>query len=259
MSGPAYDREVIDIHAHVLPGLDDGPETMDEAVDVLRSISSDGVRIVCATPHVREDYPTSVEQMLHGLARVHEAAVEAELAIDVRPGGEIALDQLSGLSLDDRAAFGLGGNPRLLLLEFPYYGWPLSLPLQCEQLLADGVVPVIAHPERSEDVQEAPDLLEAVVELGAVVQLTAASVDGRLGRRAAACARTLLELGLAHVIASDAHAPWLRGAGMAKAVAAVGQPELGRWLVEDVPAALLAGDPLPPRPAVSHRRAWWRR
>jgi protein-tyrosine phosphatase len=250
---------VIDIHAHVLPGLDDGPETMDEAIEVLRSMTDDGVRVVCATPHVREDYPTSVEQMRDGLARVREAALEAELPIDVRPGGEVALDELSGLTADDRAAFGLGGNPRVLLLEFPYYGWPLSLPMQCEQLLAEEVVPVIAHPERSEDVQEAPGRLGALVELGAVVQVTAASVDGRLGRRSAACARTLIELGLAHVIASDAHAPWLRGAGMSKAVAAAGSPELGRWLVEDVPTALLAGDPLPPRPPMTRRRAWWRR
>jgi protein-tyrosine phosphatase len=90
------------------------------------------------------------------------------------------------------------------------------------------------------------------------MQLTAASVDGRLGRRPAECAQRLLDLGFAHVIASDAHAPFMREAGMSAARAAVGGGALGRWLTEDVPAALLAGQALPERPPKAQRQSWWR-
>jgi protein-tyrosine phosphatase len=216
-------------------------------------MADDGVRAVAVTPHVREDWPTTPAQMEQGLAAVRGAVAAAGVPIDVLPGGEIALEELRRLDDDALTRFGLGGNPRLLLLEFPYYGWPLGLARTLSDLRSRGIVAVIAHPERSPDVAAAPDALGELVEAGGVVQLTAASVDGRLGRRMAQCSRTLLELVLAHLFASDAHAPWLRGAGMSAARDAVGGP-LGVWLTEDVPAALLAGTPLPPRPALAGRR-----
>jgi protein-tyrosine phosphatase len=247
---------VIDLHSHLLPGLDDGARMLAESVAIAQAMEADGIRVVAATPHVRDDYPTSPDDMEQALAAVRRAASDAGLAIDIRGGGEIALDRLPQLTADERSRFGLGGNPGLLLVEFPYYGWPLALEPYCAALLRDGVVPVIAHPERNSEVQEAPGRLEEVVRLGGVVQLTAASIDGRLGRRAADCAWELLRRGLAQVIASDAHAPWLREAGMTAAVAAVGDPGLGRWLVEDAPAALLAGEAPSARPALPPRR--WR-
>lgn len=238
---------MIDLHSHVLPGLDDGACDLEEALQMARSFSEGGVKIVAATPHVRDDYPTSPEQMEAVLRRLRAAIEEAGIELDVRGGGEIAIDRLATLDAEARARFGLCGNPTLLLLEFPYYGWPLGLARECARLRRDGIVPVIAHPERSAEVQENPNQIEALVDAGAVVQLTAASVDGRLGRAPAACARRLLELELAHLIASDAHAPGVRESGLTAAVTVVGAA-LGQWLTQDVPAALLAGDELPPRP-----------
>ena len=249
---------MIDLHSHLLPGLDDGARDLDEAVAIARSMADDGVRVVAATPHVRDDYPTSAEAMAAALVSVREAVEAAAIPLEVRGGGEIALDALSGLSADERAHFGLGGNPRLLLLEFPYFGWPMSLASIVFELASTGVVAVVAHPERNSDVQERPELLADVVRIGAVVQLTASSVDGRLGRRPAACSRRLLELGLAHLVASDAHAPSVRQAGMSAARDAVGNEALGRWLTQEVPAALLAGEALPERPAARRQRPWWR-
>ena len=109
-------------------------------------------------------------------------------------------------------------------------------------------MPVVAHPERNPHVQDEPTLLDEVVAAGGVVQVTAASFDGSLGRATARCAHRLLELELVHLIASDAHAPGVPESGMAEAVATVGGGELGAWLSEGVPAALLAGEELPPRP-----------
>jgi hypothetical protein len=98
-------------------------------------------------------------------------------------------------------------------------------------------------------VQEYPEALQAPVEAGAVVQLTAASLDGRLGGAAADCARRLLDLELAHLVATDIHAVGRRPVGLADVARAVGDALLARWLTTDVPAALLAGDVPPPRPA----------
>lgn len=244
---------MIDLHSHILPGLDDGARDLEESLEMARCMAQDGVRIVAGTPHVRDDYPTPPEAIEQALARVREAVSAAGIALDVRGGAEISLARLGRLDPGELERYGLGGNPRLVLVEYPYHGSPLSLASECAQLRQRGIVPVVAHPERNRDVQERPEDLRGAVGAGAVVQLTAASIDGRLGRAAASCARRLLELELAHLIASDAHAPGVREAGLSHAASAVGRPELGRWLTESVPAALLAGEELPARPATGRR------
>jgi protein-tyrosine phosphatase len=239
--------------------MDDGARDLAETVAIARSMAEDGVRAVAATPHVRHDWPTTADAMETSLALVQAAVREAGIDLEVLPGGEIALDELIRLDDAERSRWGLGGNARLLLVEFPYWGWPLTLAARVWELRAAGVVPVLAHPERNPEVQEQPERLQEVVDAGAVVQLTAASVDGRLGKRPAACARALLDLRLAHLVASDAHAPAVREAGLSGAGRALADEGLGRWLTEDVPVALLAGVELPERPDARERRRFWRR
>lgn len=245
---------MLDLHAHVLPGLDDGPATLAESLDFARAAVADGITVLAATPHVRDDFPTTPETMERALADVRAAVAEAGLPLDVRGGGEIALELLPTLEETTRARFGLAGNAAYLLVEFPYVGWPLSLPDEVFRLRAAGVTAVIGHPERNAEVQAEPERLRPLVETGALIQLTAASVDGRLGRRCRAAAFGLLELGLAHLVASDGHGPAIRAVGLSAAVAAIDDRRLGAWLVEDVPGAIVGGLPLPPRPATSARR-----
>lgn len=237
---------MIDLHSHVLPGVDDGVRTLGESLDVLRSMEVDGVRVVAATPHVRDDWPTTVERMREGVESLRAAVREAGIGIEVLGGGEIDLGRLRRLSAEERAGFGLGGNPRLLLLEFPYAGWPLGLGDAVFRLRSAGIVPLLAHPERNPDVQAEPERLQETVRSGALVQVTAASVDGRLGSRSQECAVRLIELELAHVLASDAHAPSVRAGGLGAVAGALGA--IGRWMAADVPAALIEGRELPPRP-----------
>jgi len=244
---------VIDLHSHVLHGLDDGASDIDASLAILRAMMEDGVQIVCCTPHVRDDYPTTATAMENALASLRSAVAREGLAIEVRGGGEIAIDRLSLLADEERVRFGLGGNPSLLLIESPYTIWPADFPRVCAWLRHEGVVPVVAHPERNPLVQEDPSRLEDIVRAGAFVQLTAGSVDGTLGRPAAACSRRLLGMELAHLIASDAHGPGVREAGISAARDAVGG-ELGEWLTELVPAALLEGADLPRRPSRRRRR-----
>jgi protein-tyrosine phosphatase len=243
---------MVDLHSHLLPGLDDGARDLEESLAIARAMVADGVRVVAGTPHVRDDYPTSASAMETALSSVRAAVAAEGLPLSVVGGGEIALPWLEVLGADSLRRFALGDS-RVLLIEMPPFGWPLDLPHTFAGLRRDGWVPVLAHPERNFDIQERSSLLATAVEAGALVQLTAASVDGRLGRRPAVCSRELVRLGLVHLVSSDAHAPEVREAGLSAAVRSLGNKALARWLVQEVPAALLAGVELPARPAARRR------
>ncbi|HET7568621.1 MAG TPA: CpsB/CapC family capsule biosynthesis tyrosine phosphatase [Gaiellaceae bacterium] len=238
---------MIDLHAHVLPGLDDGPATMAETLELLRDAHAAGVTRIAATPHVRHDYPTRVEEMERLVAEVNAAARDAGIPVEVLPGGELSIPML--LELDDETLrrFGLGGNPNLLLVEFPDRGFPVGLHTLLFRLATRGFRVVLAHPARNAEIQADPSRLETFVRAGALVQLTASTFEGRFGRAAQRCARELLAAGWAHVVASDAHTRAVRPTGFAGAAAAIGDPQLVRRLTLDVPAALVADAPLPPR------------
>jgi len=245
---------VIDLHSHVLPGVDDGPGAMEGSLEILRAAEADGIERMAATPHVRDDYPTAPESMERLVGEVNEAARAAGIAVEVLPGGELALEHAAALGDGTLRRFGLGGNPSALLLEFPYHGWPLDLRDLVFRLETRGFRIVLAHPERNAEVQAEPERLRPLVDAGVLVQLTAASVDGRLGRASADASRALIDAELAHLIASDAHAPAIRAVGMSAAAEAVGDEALGRWLTHDVPAAILGGAAPPARPARRRRR-----
>ena len=239
---------MIDLHSHILPGLDDGARSLDDSLDIAWAAVEDGITVIAATPHVRDDWPTDVEVME---SRVEELRAELErtrVPLEVRPGGEIALEWVTKLSEDQLRRFGLGGNPRYLLIETPYYGWPLDLADRLFSLRSAGFTPVLAHPERNMEVQASPQRLRRLVEAGVLIQVTAASIDGRIGNRPRECARRLIDGGLAHMLASDAHHASVREVGMSASAKAVGGV-LARWLTEDVPQAILADEPIPQRPA----------
>ncbi|HEY2073004.1 MAG TPA: CpsB/CapC family capsule biosynthesis tyrosine phosphatase, partial [Gaiellaceae bacterium] len=118
---------MIDLHSHVLPGIDDGVRTIDASLELLRAAAADGITKIAATPHVREDYPTTPRDMERRLAEVCGAAREAAIPVEILPGGELDLLFAARLDDGDLHRFGLGGNQTLLLLEFPYLGWPFQL------------------------------------------------------------------------------------------------------------------------------------
>ena len=250
---------MIDLHSHILGGLDDGARNLEESIAIARSAVADGISAIAATPHVRDDYPTSAEEMERGVGELRAALAKEGVPLYVHPGGEVALEELGRHGRDELGRFGLGGNPRYLLLETPYVGWPLMFGDIVERLIAAGVTPVIAHPERNGEVMDNPERLASLVRQGALVQVTAASIDGRLGRHVRRCAQRLLELELVHMLASDAHTPQVRAIGLSSARAAVGDAALGRWLTEDVPGAIVDNRALPPRPPASRRALFGRR
>ena len=250
---------MIDLHAHILPGLDDGVSTVEEARELARRAVADGITAIAATPHVRDDYPTTPAQMEAAVRDLRQELRVADIAVEILPGGEIALDRLGLLDREDLLRFSLAQSGRYLLVEFPYVGWPLALETSLWKVRAAGLVPIVAHPERNREVQERPDLLAPLVAAGTLVQVTAASLDGRLGRSSQRTAVALLKDGTAHLIASDAHGSAIREAGLADAFAAVGDVQLARYLTDEVPAAIVAGDALPIRPVRTRTRRLSRR
>jgi protein-tyrosine phosphatase len=236
---------LIDLHSHILPGLDDGSRTIEDARALARRAAAEGVTAIAATPHVRLDYPTRPEEMERGVIRLREDFVAHGIDVEVLHGGELDLRMLMTLDDDALRRFTLAQSGRYLLLEFPYSGWPAGLEDTVYGLGLRGFVAIVAHPERNRAVQSDPRRLAEAVRMGALVQITAASLDGRIGRSSQKAARRLLELGLAHVLASDAHTPEIREAGLADAAEAVGDEALARFLTVDAPTAIVAGEAVP--------------
>ena len=245
---------MIDLHSHVLPGLDDGAPGLEGSVEMAREAAEAGITALAGTPHVRDDYPTTAAEMLDALAAVRGAVREQGIDIDILPGAEIAFDRLHSLDADDLRPFALGGSPNHLLIELPFFGWPLDAADQLRRLREAGYTAVLAHPERNSTVQDSPQRLADLVGDGALVQLTAASITGGFGTAAARSSRALLSAGLAHLVATDTHRAHGRGTALGPALESLRDPALARWLTRDVPAAIIEGSRCPPRPV--SRSGW---
>lgn len=234
---------ITDIHCHLLPGLDDGPGTMDESLAMARRAVEAGTGTVVCTPHMNPDYPTQPDQVHAGVARLAGALHDGEIPLRVLPGGEISHLTLPEMSIHDIRRASLGAQGRWVLLEVPFAGWPDDLARIIRGLRRRGIGTVLAHPERSAAVQDDPRLLEPLVALGAMGQATAASFTGGHGDAASQCVRRLLDLRLVHVMASDGHsAEWRPPViidGLREASDHMGtSPHRALRMAEDIPAHL---------------------
>ena len=247
-----YGSDMIDLHSHILPGVDDGARSLEEARDLARTALADGVTTIAATPHVRPDFPTTAEEMEIAVDELRYDFVVQGIDVEIAYGGEISFDLLFAIPPEDLPRFTLGQSGRYLLVECPYRASPLPFEPAIGALKRQGMTPILAHPERNPEVQDRPDRLVTLVEAGALIQVTAASLEGSLDRASQYCAQRLLEFGVIHLLASDAHGPHIREIGLSAAAREVGDPELARYLTTDVPAAILAGEPIPeiPRPSL---------
>ena len=249
---------MIDLHSHVLPGVDDGARTIEDSRELASKAASEGITAIAATPHVRHDYPTTPDRMEAEVAALRRDFSEQGIPVEILHGGEVDLQAMRALSQDDLRRFTIAQNGRYLLVEFPYRGWPLDLEQTLFDLALSGFAPILAHPERNAEVQAEPGRLSPFVDRGGLVQITAASLDGRIGRRSRQAAQELIEAGLAHILASDAHLPEIREVGLAAAAEAL-DDELARYLTQAAPSAIVAGEAVPPPPARRRRRRFLRR
>jgi protein-tyrosine phosphatase len=250
---------LIDIHSHVLPGLDDGPETPEESLALARAAAESGTRVLVATPHVRHDYQFALEEIDRRVTTLNAALEQLEVALRVVPGGEVSVDMVAELDEPTLRSVCLGDGP-YILLESPYTTIGGVLETTLFELQARGFLPVLAHPERSPSFQEDPQRLVNLVRKGVVCSVTAASITGAFGRETRRFTLELFRGGLVHDIASDAHDVRRRppdvGPGLRELRSAMPRmaPQLS-WLTEDAPAAMLGGKGIPARPRQAAR---WR-
>lgn len=250
---------MIDIHCHILPGLDDGADSLEEAVAMARRAVADGIRCIVATPHVLTGlYHNTREAILLAAAHLQEALQKAEIPLTLLPGAEYRLEPDLPQRLSRGELMTLNDTGRYLLVEFPATLIPDYANPVFYQLLLQGVTPIIAHPERHTGFAREPATLQELVERGALTQLTAGSLTGLIGPAAASVARSFLKHGCAHFIATDAHAATGRAPVLAlarkTAVRLVGE-ERATHLVTGNPHRVLRGERieteeiLPLRPA----------
>jgi protein-tyrosine phosphatase len=249
---------VIDLHCHVLPGLDDGPPDMDAAVMVARLAAADGTRKMVATPHIREDYPFELDLVEQRTNEVNERLAREGVDVQVVPGGEVALSRLSQLSPSDLECVSLGSS-RSVLVESPYQAATDMVEDTLFNLQLRGFHPILAHPERSPSFMKDPDRLEALIERGILCSVTAASMAGRFGRTVQRFTRLLFERGMVHDVASDAHDIRRRAPGLTAGFRLLDQQLPGvldqmGWFTSSAPTAILDDRPLPARPELEPPR-----
>lgn len=249
---------MIDLHCHVLPGVDDGPPGLDESLDLARVAAAEGTRKLVATPHVNYRYPTSAATMLAAVERLNGALREAEIPVEVAPGAEIAHDALPGLDDAELHGLRLGGGP-YLLMEAPLSAVGGDFEDAVAELQAREFGVVLAHPERCPSFHRDSERLARLVGRGALCSVTSSAFTGRFGKPVRQLAERLLVGGLVHDVASDAHdaerrPPLLRSNLVASERHLPGIADQIDWLTETAPAAILSGEPLPTAPALPARR-----
>lgn len=240
---------MVDIHCHILPQVDDGAKSWEMATAMCRMAAADGITHTVATPHANEEYAYNREEHTARLQELQMAAGELP-ALSLGCDFHFSFDNVQD-AIKAPERYSIAGTP-YLLVEFSDFGVSRYINDALYHLRAGGIVPIVTHPERNRMLQNHPENVLAFVDEGCVVQVTASSYTGRWGSGARKAAEWLLKHDAVHVIATDAHdteqrPPVLSAAR--EAIAKIVGQDIARALVEDNPAAIVAGVALPYLPA----------
>lgn len=234
-------RRMIDLHTHILPGVDDGASDLETALAMARLGQERGLVAIAATPHFEHlsDWD-AIKLRVEELGR--QVAAE-RIDIEIIAGAELFIDSaIMEMDLGQIPTYGDRG--KYCLIEFPMF----QIPLYAEQVLfslqTKGIVPIIAHPERYGAVMQNPNLVLKWLRAGCLIQINSGSILGRFGAKIQETAKIMLTHNMVQFVASDAHGLARRGLNLSEAfdplVRIVGLP-LARALVADNPAAMLTG------------------
>ncbi len=232
---------MIDLHTHILPGVDDGAPDLETALEMARFGQKNGLSAIAATPHF--DLIPDWNFIKDEVERLSRALLKEGIEVELIPGSEIYVDaELVGMDVGQIPTYGDRGE--YCLIEFPMY----QIPIYTEQVLfalqAKGIVPIIAHPERYAAVVEDPNLVLDWLNAGCLIQVNSGSILGRFGSKIRDTAEIMLEHNMVQFMASDAHGLERRGLNLNDAfdslVKIIGQGR-ARALVETNPAAMLGG------------------
>jgi protein-tyrosine phosphatase len=196
---------MIDLHCHILPGIDDGARDLSESVNMAKKAVEQGIHTIVATPHhLNNRYENPKQSIIDRLGELNKVLLDEKIDLNVLPGQETRIygEMIEGFEAGEILPI---GNTPYLLVEFssnhvPRYTEKLFYDLQIK-----GLVPVVVHPERNQEIMERPEILYQLVKKGALTQVTAASICGDFGKKIKSFTMQLIEANLTHFIASDAH------------------------------------------------------
>ena len=209
-------NNLVDLHCHILPGIDDGSPSLDASLELAEQAVADGIRYILATPHhMDRHYLNHAINVKRAVADFQNELNLRDIQLTVFPGQEVHLNGQLMDHLDDLLGIDTGRN--YLLLELPHEMVPSYLDELIFQLSCEGITPVIAHPERNAQIVAEPQRLYELVEQEVLAQVTATSLVGTFGEQVQRTAKEFVKCGLVQVVASDAHTLKNRGFAMTKA------------------------------------------
>lgn len=242
---------MFDIHCHIIPAIDDGVQSMDEAIELIRSEAGGGTRGFVATPHVYNELDLrNSAQIVERARELRDAVVAAGIDVEIHQGAEVYPGMNVIKAVDDGLPLTAGGHGKHMLVDLPMSRLPNDFGTLLFELRARGITPIIAHPERCGSFQEDPNALKEYLNQGSVCQVNAGSLRGRYGDRAKELALMFLSRHWAHFLASDAHKPKADpqlGTAAAKLAAKL-DPEYLRIITDESGRCIAYGTPLPELP-----------
>ena len=249
---------MIDLHCHLIPGVDDGPPTLEDSLRMARAAVAAGIRQAIATPHVDHRWGVEPQAVAPAVARLRADLASNGIPLDVLTGAELALSRFPELDEPELDAIRLGGGP-YLLIESPHTAAAGDFHRFIATLVRQGEPIVLAHPERCPTFLRRPERLRFLVDEGVLCSVTGPALEGRFGEEVRRFAVELLADGLVHNVASDSHdaegrPPELLAGLRAAETYLPGILDHADWLTREVPEAILRGSPLPERPPLPRRR-----
>jgi len=239
---------MVDIHCHILPGIDDGSKSWEMTANMCGVAALDGITHIVATPHSNDEFAYDRDRYAEMLGQLHDAA-DGKLTFSLGCDFHFSYDNIrDALAHPRRYTI---GESQYLLVEFSDYGIPPSVKQDLFSISSSGMVPIITHPERNQILLRRPETVLELVEQGCLVQVTANAVTGFWGSRPKKMVEWLLEREAVHVVASDAHDPERRKPVLSQAreaIANLASDEIAEALVTHNPAAIVDGKGLPYQP-----------
>ncbi len=222
---------MIDMHCHLLPGIDDGAKDLDMSLELAKQAVEEGIHTVIVTPHHNNDrFWTPSEIVIPAVEQLQMRFIEAGITLQILPGQEIHVNDAFFEALD-QGTFQTLGDSNYLLLEFPSISYPHNIDEIFHELKIKGYRVIIAHPERNRALWGQTNLLQDWVDQGVSLQVTSHSVSGLFGKKPQQEALDWIEKGFVHLVASDAHHPKSRSLRMKDAFQVIEQ-KYGKKVVD---------------------------
>jgi protein-tyrosine phosphatase len=252
--------ELIDLHCHILPNVDDGARSLEESLEMARHAVKDGIHTVVATPHTLDGvYSNPSDRVTKEVAALQDVLLQNHIELKLYPGSDVHLCPGMSERIRNGEACTINGTGKFIMLELPSSTVPAGVKDEIFALKMNGITPIISHPERNSTIQQDTNIMYELIYMGALGQVTAMSLTGAFGKLAETTAGALLRHRMVHIIASDAHSaqdrPPILSEAVQKAAEILKDYDEAERMVTSVPSAILAGagPDLPEPSRIKHR------